>query len=129
MMGVMGETFVMAMPGNPLTAMVNIRLLSIPVLFKKQGASRYYHQIVYADNAQQFKARPGRTNLVLGSLKNGRFQVTRNNKYGSGMLTPLMESDAIAVLGESRNGAKEREQIKVVLFSHDVMADTDETLN
>jgi molybdopterin molybdotransferase len=129
MMGVMGETFVMAMPGNPLTAMVNIFLLSMPVLFKKQGASNCHHQFVYADNTQQFKARSGRTNLVLGRLENGHFQVTRNNKYGSGMLTPLMESNAIVVLGESRNGTGERERLKVIPFSHPVMAASNEATN
>jgi molybdopterin molybdotransferase len=119
MMGVMGETFVMGMPGNPLTAMVNIHLLSLPVLFKLQGAIRHYHPFVYAQNIDPFNARPGRTNLVLGNVENGRFHVTRNNKYGSGMLTPLMESNAIAVLGESRKGASAGENIKVIL-----MADT-----
>ena len=129
MMGVMGETFVMGMPGNPLTAMVNIHLLSIPVLFKLQGAFAYYHPFVYAENVAAFKARPGRTNLVLGSLQNGRFHVTRNNKYGSGMLTPLMESNAIALLGEERAGAEAGEVIRVVLMGANGMAEVNEATN
>jgi len=129
MMGVMGETFVMAMPGNPLTAMVTILLLSLPVLFRLQGAARWNHRYVTATNAQPFKARPGRTNLVLGSLKDGAFHVTRNNKYGSGMLTPLMESNAVAILGESRSGAQEGEVLKVVLIGYNVMIREPETTN
>jgi molybdopterin molybdotransferase len=129
MMGVMGETFVMGMPGNPLTAMVNIHLLSIPVLFKLQGASAYYHPFVYAENVAAFRARPGRTNLVLGSLQNGRFHVTRNNKYGSGMLTPLMESNSIALLGEERGGAEAGEVIRVVLMGAVGMVGENETVN
>ncbi len=129
MMGVMEDTFVMAMPGNPLTAMINILLLSIPVLFKLQGVSNYYHSYILAENAQSFKAKPGRTNLVLGKINEGRFYVTRNNKYGSGMLTPLMESNAIAILGESRDGVKEGETIKVIPFSHPLMTDSDEMIN
>ncbi len=129
MMGVMGDTFVMAMPGNPLTAMVNILLLSVPVLYKMQGADRYYHSFVYTQNIQPFKARPGRTNLVLGKIESGSFHVTRNNKYGSGMLTPLMESDAIVILGESRDGAGEGEYLKVIPFSRPVMSASDEARN
>ncbi len=129
MMGEMGETFVMGMPGNPLTAMVTILLLSLPVLFRLQGAVRYHHPYVTAVNASPFKARPGRTNLVLGELKNGAFHVTRNNKYGSGMLTPLMESNAVAILGESRNGAEAGETLKVVLIGYDAMTETQETVN
>ncbi len=129
MMGTMGSTFVMAMPGNPLTAMVNIHLLSIPVLFKLQGASAYYHPFVYAENVAAFKARPGRTNLVLGSLQTGRFHVPRNNKYGSGMLTPLMESNAVAILGEERDGAKAGEVIRVVMMAPMAMAESNGVSN
>jgi len=35
MMGKMGKSFVMAMPGNPLTTLLNIFILSIPSLFFK----------------------------------------------------------------------------------------------
>jgi len=129
MMGMMGSTFVMAMPGNPLTAMVNIHLLSIPVLFKLQGASAWYHPFVHAENAVPFKARPGRTNLVLGTLRDGRFHVTRNNKYGSGMLTPLMESNAVAVFGEERSGAEAGETIRVVPMAPMAMAESNGVSN
>ncbi len=129
MMGMMGETFVMAMPGNPLTAMVNIRLLSIPVLLKLQGATRYDPVWVYAENMQPFRARPGRTNLVLGRLENGQFHVTADNKYGSGMLTPLMESNAVVILGPSRNGADTGEQIKVIPLGCTAAADDNGATN
>ncbi len=129
MMGVMGETFVMAMPGNPLTAMVTILLLSLPVLFRLQGAVRWHHPYVTATNADPFKARPGRTNLVLGQLEGSAFHVTRNNKYGSGMLTPLMESNAVVILGESRSGAETGETLKVVLIGYDAMSDKQEATN
>ena len=129
MMGVMGGTFVMAMPGNPLTAMVTILLLSLPVLFRLQGAARWHHPYVTAVNTDPFKARSGRTNLVLGELRDGAFHVTRNNKYGSGMLTPLMESNAVAILGESRSGAKAGETLKVVLIGYDAMSDKQEATN
>ena len=116
MMGTMGETFVMAMPGNPLTAMLNTLLLSLPVLFKMQGSTAYLHDFVYADNAKTFKMRPGRSNVVLGSMRQGCFHVTRNNKYGSGMLTPIVESNAVAIFDESVGEVTEGERIKVILF-------------
>jgi len=42
--------------------------------------------------------------------------VTRNNKYGSGMLTPIVESNALAVFGENISEVAEEETIKVLLF-------------
>ncbi|HIP61092.1 MAG TPA: molybdopterin molybdenumtransferase MoeA [Sulfurovum sp.] len=129
MMGVMNESFVMAMPGNPLTAMLNIFLLTIPVLFKMQGVTKYHHSFVYAKNVRAFRANPKRANIVLGAMIDGEFHVTRDNRYGSGMLTPMYESSAVAVLGEGVDGAKEDEMIKVVLFDSAVSSMKNNTIN
>jgi len=116
MIGTMENTFVMAMPGNPLTAMVNTFLFSMPILSKMQGNSSCHHSFVYAKNHQAFKARAGRTNIVLGQVKEGEFHVTRNNKYGSGMLTPIVESNALVVLNEKRSLIEEGDLLKVILL-------------
>jgi len=111
-----GETFVMAMPGNPMTTLLNILLLSIPVLRKLQGESNPYHTTLQAPVSQPLRLKPTRTNLVLGQLREGLFHVTRDNKVGSGMLTPLMESNAVAILGEGVAEVAEGEAVEVVLF-------------
>jgi molybdopterin molybdotransferase len=129
MMGTMQQSFVMAMPGNPLTAMINTFLLSLPVLFKMQGSSRYLHDFVYAKNIQAFKMRPGRNNIVLGKMENGTFHVTRNNKYGSGMLTPIVESNALAIFNEEVSSVKEEEFIKVILFESLPLAKENDPIN
>ncbi len=123
------ESFVMAMPGNPLTAMLNIFLLSLPVLFKMQGVANYHHSFVYAKNAKAFRANPKRANIVLGDMIDGEFHVTRDNKYGSGMLTPMYESNAVAVLGEGVDGAVEGDVIKVVLFDSTPSSIKNKTIN
>jgi len=128
-MGIMGETFVMALPGNPLAALLNLLVLSIPLLYRLQGASRCHHPFVLAENSEQFTARPGRTNLVLGDVRDGRFHVTRHNKVGSGMLTPLIESNAVAILGEARNGAHSGDILKVVLMGYDGMVKENNAIN
>ena len=129
MMGTMQQSFVMAMPGNPLTAMINTFLLSLPVLFKMQGSSRYMHDFVYAKNIQAFKMRPGRNNIVLGKMEDGTFHVTRNNKYGSGMLTPIVESNALAIFNEEVSSVKEEEFIKVILFESLPLAKENDSIN
>jgi len=116
MMGRMGESFVMAMPGNPLTTMLNTFLLCLPVLFRMQGSAKPYFPFVTVRNAEAFRARPSRSNLVLGKMEAGRFRAVRKNRVGSGMLTPLMESDCVAVLEEGFEAPGEGEEIKVILF-------------
>ena len=117
MMGKMGKTYVMALPGNPLTAMVKAALLALPVLNKIQGATAFYHDMVYAKNTEAFKTKSGRVNVVLANLTKGELKVTRGNKYGSGMLTPLSESNCIVVTGENRASIEVNDYVKVILFS------------
>lgn len=120
MMGTMtsrlGSTFVMAMPGNPMTTLLNIFLLSIPVLRKLEGDSNPYHQVVHAKLSQHLRLKPNRTNLVLGNMQDGVFRVTRDNKIGSGMLTPLMESNAVAVFEEGVSEVHEGDYVNVILW-------------
>jgi len=129
MMGTMGNTFVMAMPGNPLTAMVNTFLLSIPILSKMQGNNVYHHTFIYAENTKTFKVRAGKANVVLGALIEGEFHVTRNNKYGSGMLTPIVESNALVVLNDSISLVEEGDVMKVILFDTLASSQNNKTMN
>ena len=117
MMGVMGKSFVMAMPGNPLTTLLNVFILSIPPLLKLQGSRRYFHDFIEAKNKKEFRAKQGRSEIVLGVLKGGEFLVTRDNKVGSGMLKPLWESNAISVIGEDMGIIKKGEILKIIPFT------------
>jgi len=104
------------MPGNPLTTLLNILMLSIPVLRKLQGATHPYHTKIKTKISQDLKLKPSRTNLVLGRIEKGIFQVIRDNKIGSGMLTPLMESNAVAICSEDISELKEGDEVEVVVF-------------
>jgi molybdopterin molybdotransferase len=117
MMGTMKKTVVICLPGNPLTAMVNIYLFAIPVLNKLQGNSSFYHETTFAMNYEQFKTKEGRVNIVLGKLKNGGFKVTQNNKYGSGMITALYESNSILVTKETTSSIDIAKEVYVIKFN------------
>lgn len=121
MMGTMskckGQTFVMCLPGNPLTAMVNMHLFAIPVLNKIQGSSKIYHDITIAQNLEEFKTKTGRVNVVLGSCNKAEFKVTRKNKYGSGMITVLDESNSIVVTNEEKALIEVGKSVKVIKFN------------
>jgi molybdopterin molybdotransferase len=114
MMGVMGKSFVMAMPGNPLTTLLNVHALSIPVLHAMEGAERVHHRWLHARMGQGLRFRGGRSEMILGRLENGFFRPTRGGRYGSGMLTPLAESDAVAWFGEAVREVPEGAWIRVI---------------
>lgn len=117
MMGKMDKTFVMCLPGNPLTAMVNMHLFALPALRKMQGAESIYHAIDIATNKESFKTKKGRVNVVLGYYQNGGYRVTQKNKYGSGMITVLHESNCIVVTDETKSSFAEKESVKVIKFN------------
>ncbi|RXJ96513.1 molybdopterin molybdenumtransferase MoeA [Malaciobacter molluscorum] len=118
MMGKMQKTFVISLPGNPLTAMVNAHLFVLPVLKKIQGNNGFYHDIEKVENKKEFKTKQGRVNVVLGSCENGGFIVTRDNKYGSGMITALYESNALLVTNEATSSIKQNQEVGVIRFNN-----------
>ena len=114
MMGTMGDSFVMAMPGNPLAAILNIILLSMPIIFKMQGVKSFYYEPITVKNGVELKLKSGRVNIVLGNLVSGKFIAYKNNKYGSGMITPLVESSYIAMFNEDISSIEQGSNIEVI---------------
>lgn len=111
------NTFVICLPGNPLTAMVNMNLFALPVLNKIQGSSYIYHDYELAINQSSFKTKSGRVNVVLGTSKSGSFEVTLNNKYGSGMISVLSSSNSILVTNENTSSLEKNSSVKVIKFN------------
>ena len=116
MIGKMDSTIVASMPGNPLAAYVNAFLILIPLLKKLQGHAEFEHKILKAKMAKELKVKPNRTNLVLGSYENGEFFVTGENRYGSGMITPMVQSNSLLVIPENRDLLQKSEEINLIVF-------------
>ncbi len=129
MMGVMRDIFIMGMPGNPLTTMVMTHTLSLPVLFKMQGSNAVHHTATLAKMGQKLTFRGKRSNLILGSVVNGTFYPTRGGKVGSGMLTPLSQSNALAYFDENTQSVEEEALLKVMMLHDRTRSEMFELLN
>ena len=116
MFGTMGSTMVASMPGNPLAAYVNAFLFLIPALKSLQGYKDIEHKPVEVKNAKEIKLKSGRVNLVLGRVENSKFFVFQDNKYGSGMITPIVQSNALFVSLKQDSEIKKEKFIKVFFF-------------
>jgi molybdopterin molybdotransferase len=116
MIGKMNKTIVASMPGNPLAAYVNAFLFLIPLLKKLQGDMSYEHKIIKAKISEDLKIKPNRANLVLGHFKNGIFETTLNNKYGSGMITPIVLSNSLFVSKDEQDFICKDEEIGIILL-------------
>ena len=114
LMGKIDKTFIMAMPGNPLAAIIHIIIMGLPIILKMQGAKNIFFSSKSAKISTDLKLKPGRVNIVLGSFKDNTFIPYKNNKYGSGMITPLAESNSIALFGESVDIIQKGKNIKLI---------------
>ena len=123
------NTFVICLPGNPLTAMVNMHLFSIPVLRKIQGYYNIYHDVIFAKNMETFTVKQGRVNVVLGSCNKGEYQVTQKNRYGSGMISALSYSNSILVSSEETSIIQKKDTIKVISFNCSYLDDKTNIFN
>ena len=129
MMGRMEKTFVICLPGNPLTAMVNLYLFALPIIRKTQGFSAHYHNTELAENTSDFKTKAGRVNVVLGTLKGGEFSATRGNRYGSGMITVIEESNAMLLTSADSSGCSKNNSVKVICLDGVYDSETQDIFN
>jgi molybdopterin molybdotransferase len=129
MMGRMEKTFVICLPGNPLTAMVNLYLFAMPIIRKIQGFKEHYHNTELAVNRGDFKTKAGRVNVVLGTLKGGDFLATRGNRYGSGMITVIEESNAMLLTSTDSSGCLENDSVKVIRLDGTYESDLQDIFN
>jgi len=116
MFGMMGSTLVASMPGNPLAAYINAFLFLIPVLKKRSGQSHVYFGTTMVTLQKPLKLKAGRVNIVLGHIEQNTFCVFGENRYGSGMITPLVQSNALLITDEKTEFINEGECINVLLI-------------
>ena len=114
LMGKIDNSFIMAMPGNPLAAIIHIIIMGLPIILKMQGAKEIFFNTKEAKITTDLKLKPNRVNIVLGKFEYNTFKPYKNNKYGSGMITPLAESNSIALFGDSIDSVKKGSTIKVI---------------
>lgn len=105
------KKIVFILPGNPMAAFLMCFLLVVPFLkgaqFEKFGAVLN----------QDVKIKSGRQNIVFGNFADGKFNVTDDNKFGSGMIMPLIKSNAILITSESDSALKAGEIVKFLRIS------------
>ncbi len=125
MAGVMDDTFVFAMPGNPLSCYLNTFALAVPVLRKMSGAGKFFYDFVYAKNQKAFKINAKKDHTALGKLENGEWKVFGNYKYGSGMLSPLFNSNSLVIINQGKDIVDEGVILKVIPFNTDFCESND----
>lgn len=101
--GVVANMHVLALPGNPVAALVNFLLFGRPLIRKLLGASDMSPLNSTARTAETFFHKSGRTELVPVSIKThdvgGIPLIRKLGRGGSARLLPLVNADGFAEIG------------------------------
>jgi molybdopterin molybdotransferase len=101
--GVVGEMHVLALPGNPVAALVNFLLFGRPLIRKLLRASDMSRMSSTARAAETFFHKTGRTEFVPACIANqdaGGIPLLRKlGRGGSARLLPLVNADGFAEIG------------------------------
>lgn len=111
-LGKVGKSWVINLPGNPLAALINFELFGSKVLHKLSGNKASYLGIVKAVAKESIIIRPGRVTVIPGFWDGESFTAT--DKRSPGMISPLIHSNTMAILGESSSGFKAGESMTLL---------------
>ena len=114
--GKMGETHIFGLPGNPMSCILATFHFILPALRKNGGYSEYFTEPTQVKNKTDFRVAKYKANIVLGKVENNEFEAIRNNKYNSGMISPIKDANAMAVFHSDIDDVSKDTMINVVSF-------------
>jgi len=120
--GVVGQTPVFGLPGNPVSSMVSFELFARPAIRQMMGfAADQLHRTRYTAvaDAPMKRHSDGKTHFIRVTASyddgDGRWHVQPAGGQGSHQLLALARADALAILPDGP-GVEEGERVTVVLL-------------
>ncbi|EAJ4203970.1 molybdopterin molybdotransferase MoeA, partial [Campylobacter coli] len=104
------KTLVLILPGNPMAAYLSAFIFARKIITLLYGNLENPLQI-QAFMGSDLKVKSGRNNLILGNLEKGIFYPFNDNKFGSGMILPLIQSEFLLISEEEKVDFQKDERI------------------
>src|SRR5690606_33929707 len=116
--GSLGQARFFGLPGNPVSALVTLHQLALPILKHMAGEVSKPSLILNIIAASAFRKRPGRADYQRARLSdiNGENQVASNRAQGSGILTSFTHANCYVALEQERGEVAEGEIVRVIPF-------------
>lgn len=118
--GKLPNSHFIGLPGNPVSALVTLYQLAVPMLKKMQGTP---HQPPLQFNAiceSAIRKRPGRKDFQRGLAwadQLGRWRVKTTGAQGSGILSSMSNANCFIVLEAEQSDVKQGSEVTIELFS------------
>ena len=117
--GRMGQTLMFGLPGNPVAVMVTFLAFVRPALWRMMGCTDAPPLLVRAQSQQAMRKKAGRTEYQRGVVSrsdNGHLQVSTTGNQGSGVLSSMVQGNALIVLHHEQGHVAEGDPVDVMLF-------------
>ena len=116
--GRLGKAVFFGLPGNPVSAMVTLHQLALPILRTMAGEAPEPPLQLTAKAASDYKKRPGRQDFQRARLRlmGEENHVSSIGAQGSGVLTSFLGANAYAVLEAERGNVEAGETVTVIPF-------------
>jgi molybdopterin molybdotransferase len=112
-------TWLFALPGNPVAALVTFYVFAREALLKLSGAQPDPLPVLQARSVAAIRKRPGRTEFqraVVGPAAGGGWQVQLTGSQGAGILRSMSEANALVVLRHDQGSVAAGDPVDVWLF-------------
>jgi molybdopterin molybdotransferase len=112
-------TWLFALPGNPVAALVTFYVFAREALLQLAGASPRPMPVLQARCASAIRKRPGRTEFqraVVEPAEGGGWRVRLTGSQGAGVLRSMSEANALLVLRHEQGSVAAGELVDVWLF-------------
>ncbi|WP_120916353.1 molybdopterin molybdotransferase MoeA [Helicobacter pylori] len=96
----LNQSIIIGLPGNPLSCLVVLRVLILPLLERLSLNKDFKLKPFKAKINAPLKLKNKRTHLILGNYLNHQFIPYNNNRYESGAIQALARVDSIALIDE-----------------------------
>ena len=117
--GRMGQTLMFGLPGNPVAVMVTFLAFVRPALWRMMGCTDAPPLLVRAQSQQAMRKKAGRTEYQRGVVSRsdkGDLQVRTTGNQGSGVLSSMVQGNALIVLHHDQGHVAEGDPVDVMLF-------------
>jgi len=119
--GRVGRTVLFGLPGNPVAVMVTYLAFVQPALLRMMGCAHKPAPLLAARSAQAIRKKPGRTEYQRGIVEraaDGVLEVRSTGQQGSGVLSSMVQANALMVLGHDQGDVAVGDSVDVMLLAN-----------
>jgi molybdopterin molybdotransferase len=117
--GRIGRSVLFGLPGNPVAVMVTFLAFVRPALLRMMGATAEHPPVLKARSVAPIRKKAGRTEYQRGIVSNGpggALQVRLTGNQGSGVLSSMVQANALVVLHHEQGNVGAGDEVAVMML-------------